>query len=71
MSGTTFNITQYSVEEQKKMAALLERDKKASQAAERRRVRDALIVKKAIAAKIEVTEEEINEYLKNMTHKKR
>jgi len=63
---STFNITEYSVEDQKKMLALLNRDKKSAERAKRERVRNTIMLQKAKAAKISVTDVEIDEYMKTM-----
>ena len=66
--SANFNITQYTLEEQKRMAELLERDRKWANRAKRDAAKRAIILKKAVAAKIEATDAEIDAYL--AAHKK-
>ena len=68
------NVTQMTVAEQealmKEYAALKEQKVKAAERAERLRIKNTILVQKATAAKLTVSDEEIAAYIKNMKHKK-
>ena len=65
---STFNISNYTLEDQERMAALLERDKRWKDKSKVYMARNTILLQKAKAQGITVSEKEIDEYLK--THKK-
>lgn len=64
------NITEMNQKEQDallaELAKLRANEMKAKQRSERLRVKNTLMVQKAVAAKITVSDEEIDAYIKNM-----
>lgn len=61
MSG--FNITNYTKEEQDRMLELLQKDKKHADYMKRQNAKKTLMLEKAKAANIVVTDKEIDDYL--------